>query len=221
MHRAPAFAQGAELHLLQCVDFIPEGDVELGLPRKGRYRSRANADRKPSARRPTQRAEVAEAAMIGDVAFKEIRRKDRALSRDDALALLRQSEYGVLSLAGPDGQPYGVPLNFCVLDDAIYFHSAVEGHKLQNIAANSRVSFCVVGDTEVMPASFGTRYSSAIVFGIAEEVFDADKHRGLVGLLSKYSAGFMDEGRKYVEKMAPRVRVFRIRIERITGKARR
>jgi len=27
--QAPAFAQGAELHLLQWVDFIPEGDAEL------------------------------------------------------------------------------------------------------------------------------------------------------------------------------------------------
>ena len=27
--RAPVFAQGAEIHLLQWVDFIPEGDAEL------------------------------------------------------------------------------------------------------------------------------------------------------------------------------------------------
>src|SRR6185295_19778043 len=27
--RAPAFAQGAKIHLLQWVDFIPEGDVEV------------------------------------------------------------------------------------------------------------------------------------------------------------------------------------------------
>jgi nitroimidazol reductase NimA-like FMN-containing flavoprotein (pyridoxamine 5'-phosphate oxidase superfamily) len=221
MHRAPGFAQGTGLHLLPWRGFIPEKDAGAEFISE-RTLSVENERRLGAlGTTATQRAEVAEPVMIGDVAFKEIRRKDRALSRDDAFALLRQSEYGVLSLAGPDNQPYGVPLNFCVLDDAVYFHSAVQGHKLENIAANSRVSFCVVGDTEVMPASFGTRYASAIVFGIAEEVFDADKHRGLVALLSKYSAGFMDEGRKYVEKMAPRVRVFRIRIERITGKARR
>jgi uncharacterized protein len=153
--------------------------------------------------------------------FREIRREDRALSRDDALELLRRAEYGVLCSIGPDGQPYGVPLNFCLLDDAIYFHSAVEGHKLENIAANDRVSFCVVGDTEILPEAFGTRYASAIAFGTAEEVLDPDKQRGLVALLSKYSPGFMEQGLKYIEKMAPRARVFRIRIDRITGKARK
>jgi nitroimidazol reductase NimA-like FMN-containing flavoprotein (pyridoxamine 5'-phosphate oxidase superfamily) len=151
---------------------------------------------------------------------REIRRKDRALPRDDALALLRQAEYGVLSSVTPDGQPYGVPLNFCVLDGAVYFHSAIEGYKLDNIAANSRVSFCVVGGTEVLPDKFGTRYRSAIVFGAAEEVFEDEKRRGLEGLLAKYSADFMEKGRAYIEKLAPKARVFRIRIETITGKAR-
>jgi len=151
---------------------------------------------------------------------REIRRQDRALARDDTLRLLRRAEYGILSSVGPDGQPYGVPLSFCVTDDQIYFHCAAEGHKLDNIAANRQVSFCVVGDTEVLPDRFGTRYESAIVFGRAEEVFDRDKQRGLEALVSKYSADFMDHGLKYIEKLFPQVRVFRIRIERITGKAR-
>ena len=151
---------------------------------------------------------------------REMRRKDRALPRDDALALLRQAEYGVLSSVTPGGQPYGVPLNFCILDGAIYFHSAIEGEKLDNIAANSRVSFCVVGDTEVLPEEFGTRYRSAIVCGAAEEVFADEKLRGLQGLLAKYSAQFMEQGLDYIEKVSSKVRVFRIRIETITGKAR-
>lgn len=46
-----------------------------------------------------------------------------------------------------------------------------------------------------------------------------DKQRGLEGLLAKYSTEFMAKGRTYIEKLAPEVRVFRIRIEAITGKA--
>lgn len=150
----------------------------------------------------------------------EIRRKDRALPEADALALLQRAEYGVLSSATPDGQPYGVPLNFCLIDGAVYFHSAVEGHKLDNIEANPRVSFCVVGDTEVLPAEFGTRYRSAIVFGTAEEVLDGDKQRALEALLRKYSADFMDEGLRYIERLSEQARVFRIRVEHVTGKGR-
>jgi uncharacterized protein len=152
---------------------------------------------------------------------RDIRRKDRALSHQEALELLRRAEYGVLSSVDAGGQPYGVPLSFCVIDDAIYFHSALEGHKLDNIAGNPRVSFCVVGDTAVLPDKFATRYTSAIVFGAAEEVFGADKQRALEGLVSKYSAGYVEKGRKYIEKMSLEARVFTVRVESISGKARR
>ena len=152
---------------------------------------------------------------------REMRRRDRALPPEDTIELLRRGEHGVLSTVDSDGQPYGVPLTYCVFGDAIYFHSAVDGHKLDNIAANNRVSFCVVGSTEVLRDEFAIRYTSAIAFGVVEEVFDAEKQRALEGLLSKYSASVTREGLEYIEKMSPRVRVFRIRIERITGKIRR
>jgi uncharacterized protein len=151
---------------------------------------------------------------------REIRRKDRALSSEDALRVLRRAEYGVLSSVGADGQPYGVPLSFCVIDDAIYFHSALEGHKLDNITDNPRVSFCVVGDTEILPDKFGTKYTSAIVFGAAEEVFGDDKQRAFEGLVSKYSADYVDKSVKYIEGMSAKARVFRVRVESISGKAR-
>ncbi len=152
---------------------------------------------------------------------REIRRRDRALPRDEAVELLHRAEYGVLSTVDPDAQPYGVPLTFCVIGDAIYFHSAIDGHKLDNIAANKRVSFCVVGSTEVLRDEFAIRYTSAIAFGVAEEVFGAEKQRALEGLLAKYSAGVTADGLRYIEDMSPRVRAFRIRVERITGKIRR
>src|SRR5689334_11917769 len=99
----------------------------------------------------------------------ELRRKDRGLDEPEARELLERGEYGVLSSCGPDGQPYGIPLSYCVIGDAIYFHCALEGHKLENIVADSRVSFCVVGTTEVLPDKFSTRYESVIVSGRAAE----------------------------------------------------
>ena len=151
---------------------------------------------------------------------RDMRRRDRALPHRDALELLRRAEYGVLSSVGPDGQPYGVPLSFCLLDNAIYFHCAPEGQKVDNIDGNARVSFCVVGDTEVLPDQFAIRYASVIAFGTAVEVFEADKQRALEGLLSKYSAGFIESGVNYIEKHFAHVRVFRVQIESLSGKAR-
>ena len=150
-----------------------------------------------------------------------LRRKDRAISRQEALDILSSGEYGILSTASPDGQPYGVPVSFCVIGDSIYFHCALEGHMLTNILSNSRVSFCVVGRTQVQPEKFGTKYESSIVFGIATEAFDLEKHDALVGLIKKYSSAYCDEGLKYIEKSTSKTRVYKISINSISGKSKK
>ena len=109
--------------------------------------------------------------------MKELRRKDRGISREEATTLLKKAEYGILSTSSEDGKPYGVPLNFCIIDHNIFFHSAVEGHLIDNIKINKSVSFCVVGNTEILPDKFGTKYESVIVSGDIEEVFDINKQK--------------------------------------------
>jgi nitroimidazol reductase NimA-like FMN-containing flavoprotein (pyridoxamine 5'-phosphate oxidase superfamily) len=151
----------------------------------------------------------------------ELRRTDRRSTEQEAWELLERGEYGVLSTISADGAPYGVPVSYCVVDGAICFHCALEGHKVENIAADSRVSFCVVGATELLPASFSTRYESVIVVGRASELFADEKLRALEGLVQKYSAGFREQGLRYIASDGARTRVFRIGIDTISGKARR
>ena len=150
-----------------------------------------------------------------------MRRDDRALTSEQATEILQKGEYGVLSTVSADGQPYGVPVSFAFNGNALYFHCAVEGHKLDNLAANPRVSFCVVGATEVLPDKFATRYESAIAFGSARELTGDEQHAALTRLLEKYSTNFMEKGEKYIESDMPKTRVFKIEIESMSGKARR
>ena len=63
--------------------------------------------------------------------MKAIRRKDRALDASAAKRLLAHGEYGILSTVDADGQPCGVPLNYVYRNDAIYFHCAHAGHKIE------------------------------------------------------------------------------------------
>ncbi len=128
--------------------------------------------------------------------------------------------YGVLSTVAENGKPYGVPLNFCVINHCIYFHCAVEGQKIDNIKQNKSVSFCAVGNTELLPDKFGTKYESVIVSGEVEEVFDMNKQMAMEGLLHKYSSEFFDKGIKYIEGLREKTRVFKITINKLTGKAR-
>ena len=152
--------------------------------------------------------------------MKELRRKDRAITEEEATALLNRAEYGVLSTVSEKGKPYGVPLNFCVIDHCIYFHCAVEGQKIDNINQNKSVSFCAVGNTELLPEKFGTKYESVIVSGEVEEVFDMNKQSAMEGLLHKYSPEFIDQGIKYIEGLRDKTKVFKITINKLTGKAR-
>ena len=151
----------------------------------------------------------------------ELRRTERGVCESESRELLDRGEYGVLSTCNGDGQPYGIPLSYCLIDNAIYFHCALGGHKLKNLATNSRVSFCVVGTTEVLPDQFATRYESVVVSGRATEIFDEEKQRGLEKLVEKYSAYFQAEGLRYIRSHEDRTKVFRISIESICGKARR
>ena len=148
-----------------------------------------------------------------------MRRKDKELNNSDALQLLRDCEYGVLSTVDDKGQPYGVPLSYTLANDALYFHCALEGHKLDNIAANQKVSFCVVGRTHLLPAKFSTEFESAIAFGEAVVVQGEERYQALVSLLEKYSAECMEEGRAYIEQYDSSTKVVKIEISTVSGKA--
>ena len=147
-----------------------------------------------------------------------MRRSDKALSTDATVRILHEGEYGVLSTVDGDGQPYGVPLNYSLQENCLYFHCALEGHKLDNLLLNEKASFCVVGRTKVLPADFTTEYESVIVTGKAAEVYGEEKNKALVSLVEKYSSGFVEEGRKYIEKLDNETKVVRIEIDSMTGK---
>lgn len=150
-----------------------------------------------------------------------MRRKDRAISDAEALELLNSCEYGVLSTVSSDGEPYGVPISYCVVDNALYFHSALEGRKLDNVQHNKSASFCVVGNTEILQSKFSTKFESVIVSGLIEIATGEDKQIGLEGLIKKYSPDFIEEGLKYIDRATDETMVLKLNIKHMTGKARR
>lgn len=150
-----------------------------------------------------------------------MRRSDREITIQEATALLHGGEYGIMSTVGSDGQPYGVPLSYVYRDNCIYFHCAPDGHKLDNINREARVSFCVVGATKVLPDKFGTEYESVVAFGLASEVNGTERHHALLWLLEKYCPGFIEEGILYIEQNKAGTKVFKIEINHISGKGRR
>ena len=85
----------------------------------------------------------------------EMRRKDRQIPNEEAIALLKQQQYGVLSTMGRDGYPYGVPISFVYEDPGlITFHCAVEGHKIDNLAYCSKACFTSLCRSNSAPGIF-------------------------------------------------------------------
>lgn len=149
-----------------------------------------------------------------------MRRIDREVSIEEAWRFLSEAEHGVLSVCEGD-IPYGIPLNYCVVNSNLYFHCALEGRKIEVIKSNPHASFCAVKSTRLLPSLFSTAYESVIVSGILHEVYNEEKIDALVGLIKKYSQEFYDKGLKYVQTSADSTRVFKLNITEIAGKSRR
>ncbi len=154
--------------------------------------------------------------------FKTVRRRDRELAEDEARDILSRADHGVLATLGANGWPYAVPVNHVLSGNVIYIHCAPEGHKLENIDFEERVSYCAVAGAKVMPSMLSTLYESAVVFGRAALITDAaEKRKALILLVARFSGGSPTTAEEALSRCGAEPRVIRIQIERITGKAHR
>jgi nitroimidazol reductase NimA-like FMN-containing flavoprotein (pyridoxamine 5'-phosphate oxidase superfamily) len=152
--------------------------------------------------------------------YPPMRRKDRAMSEEAAIQILKDGEYGILATCGEDRQPYGVPLSYVYHDGRIYFHGAKTGHKLQNLSCSPKASFTVVGHTHVLQEAFSTAYRSAIAFGEVSPVEEARQAEALMLLAEKYCYDNLANAESYIQKMLGYVGVYCMEIQHLTGKAR-
>lgn len=151
--------------------------------------------------------------------FREMRRKKQLLSAQETEEILRSGTSGVLAVSGDDGYPYAVPLSYAYADGKLYFHWAGSGQKLEGIRQNDKVSFCVIGQDEVVAEAFATNYRSVIVFGRASVIADDETKRHALRLLvQKYSPGYETAGEVEIVKDWKAVTVVELRIEHMTGK---
>ena len=147
-----------------------------------------------------------------------MRRFKQQLAEEEAKDILRKGSHGVLSLVDADATPYGVPLNYVYDGDRhIYFHGAVEGHKIDCINAHPCCSFCVVGQDRIVPEEFTSYFRSVIARGSIRVVEEPEEIRkSLLLLCEKFSPGLNPEAE--IAKSLSHVTVLRLDIESLTGK---
>ena len=151
--------------------------------------------------------------------FRKMRRFKQELSTAETCEILEQGSCGVLACAGDDGYPYAVPVSYVFHDGHIYFHSAMDGHKIDAIRGCEKVSFCVVAQDHVVPEELTTYFRSAIAFGRARLIEDEAQKRAALTLLGlRYLPGGDDEVHKHIDESLHRTAVVDIAIEHLSGK---
>lgn len=151
--------------------------------------------------------------------FREMRRKNQLMSLEDSVAVLKRGTSGVLAVSGDGGYPYAVPLSYVYHDSKIFFHSAKNGHKLDAITKECKVSFCVTDKDEVVPEEYTTYFRSVIVFGKARILENEAGKNAIKILAAKYSPDEKEE--KTNAEIAKNYNAFcmiELDIEHITGK---
>lgn len=136
--------------------------------------------------------------------------------------LLEKCHVGRLGTNGADGYPVVKPLNFAYHKEKIYFHTAKEGEKVDDIKRDARVCFetdlpIALVKSKGEPCRADYYYRSVIIKGRAHMVEDRDERLfALKLLLQKYQpeGGYGD----FLEEKLQITGVVRIDIEQMTGK---
>jgi uncharacterized protein len=142
--------------------------------------------------------------------------------RNRLVELLTTCEVGRLGTIGREGYPMIKPLNFAYVHEKIYFHTARDGEKIEDIARDSRVCFEIDVPLGYRKAAnhaceAGYRYQSVIMKGRAVMVEDGGERLfALDALMAKYQP----EGGygSYLPDKLGITGIVRIDIEEMTGK---
>ncbi|MFQ5996622.1 MAG: pyridoxamine 5'-phosphate oxidase family protein [Dehalococcoidales bacterium] len=151
-----------------------------------------------------------------------LRRKDKEITDINEIGkIIKKATVCRLGLVDGD-EPYVVPVCFGYEGNALYFHSALEGRKIELIKRNNKVCFEIDSDVELLrgeqACGFTMKYRSVIGVGRAHILGnDGEKIHGLNVLMKQYSEGEFSFSK---EKLALAL-VVRIDIESITAKKSR
>lgn len=133
--------------------------------------------------------------------------------------ILKENTSGVLSVYGEDGYPYGVPLSYVYADGKLYFHSAKDGHKIDAVRNNNKVSFTVIAQDNIVAEEYTTYFQSVIAFGTARILEQDDEKRAAIEQLAEKYMPDLKEGRlQEIEKEFHRLCMIEVTIDSLTGK---
>lgn len=130
--------------------------------------------------------------------FRELARKNKKISMEECIEVLKSETRGVVSVLGDDDYPYGMPMNhfYNEEDGKIYFHCGKCGHRLDALKKHDKVSFCVFDQGYRNEGEWALNVKSIIVFGRMEIIDDPE---AIADISRKLSYKFTQD-EAYIEK---------------------
>ena len=154
-----------------------------------------------------------------NLASRQMRRKRQQLAEVESIAILQKATSGTLALLGDDDYPYAVPISYVYHEGKLYFHSALEGHKIDAIRKCDKASFCVIEQDNVQPENYTTFFRSVIAFGRIHIIEDAQEKLEIARMLgNRYNPNQDEALQKELESGLSRMLAIRFDIEHLTGK---
>lgn len=152
--------------------------------------------------------------------FREMRRAKQQLGKDECVEILLKEWRGVLSIYGEDGYPYGLPMNFYYDKESekLYFHSGMNGHKIDALNKDNRVSFCVYDKGFRKEGDWALNIKSVIIFGKIKFVEDESLREEI---MRKFGLKYDPDPRNVedtIKRMLRVTKVMELSIDHITGK---
>lgn len=151
--------------------------------------------------------------------FRELQRRNKALSYDESTSILKGEKRGVLSVIGDGGYPYGMPMNHYYADDGnLYFHCGKSGHRLDALKSCNKACFCVYDKGSENENEWALTIKSVIVFGTVEIIDEADT---VIDISEKLSQKFTDDEayiKNEIECFADETLILKLTPEHICGK---
>lgn len=145
---------------------------------------------------------------------------DRQLSPEDTLAILKKGDHGTLSVNGDDGYPYATPVNYIVVNDTVYIHSAPYGYKMECLEKSAKCCFSTIVSTQIIPSKITAAFESVVITGdVAIVTEPTEKRTALEAFVTQKHPGYEEVGLKMVNTLFDKTALLRIDAKEMTGKA--
>ncbi len=154
------------------------------------------------------------------IRFLIMRRGEKKITyRTEIDDIINKSDVCRIAFAN-DNIPYVIPVSYGYDGKSIFVHTAKTGRKIEFIEKNNLICFefdvdLKTIDHETIPCKWTSAYKSVIGYGKMIELVDFEEQENAINQIMMHYSG---KEWKFDEKMLKSVKLWKIRIEEVSGK---